>query len=54
VGRVCSLGQQGRGQRGFVVDFKFAQAQVGLGPELVLGKGLPALVDRPQAGDGRR
>jgi hypothetical protein len=54
VGRVGCLGQQGRGQRGFVVDFKFAQAQVGLGPELVLGKGLSALVDRPQAGDGRR
>ena len=42
VGRVCSLGQQGRGQRDFVVDFKFAQAQVGLGPELVLGKGAGA------------
>ena len=54
VGRVGRLGQQGRCERGFVIDFKFAQAQVGLGSELMLGERLPALVDRVQVGDGRR
>ena len=32
VGHVGSLGQQGRCERRFVVDFKLAQAQVSLGP----------------------
>jgi hypothetical protein len=52
--RRSHLGQQGRCERHFVVDFKLAQAQVGLGPSLVLGKRLAAPVDRRQAGNGRR
>lgn len=51
---IGSLGQQRGRQGGFVIGLQFAQTEVSLGPELALGKCLPALVNRPQAGDGWR